>query len=43
MEWDDVYDAGRDLAPGRAVASSIADDCSNIALAWSELLDDEDA
>jgi hypothetical protein len=41
MEWDDVYDWGADLAPERAPAPSVADDCSNIALAWSELLGDE--
>jgi hypothetical protein len=42
MEWDDVYNAGCDLAPERAVAGSIAEACSDTALGWTELLEDDD-
>jgi hypothetical protein len=42
MGWEDVYDAGSDLALERSVDDSIAEECSEIAQGWIELLGDDD-
>jgi hypothetical protein len=42
MGWEVVYDAGSDVAPERSIDDSIAEECSDIAQGWIELLGGDD-